>query len=91
VLHSVVPATAARTLSVTSAEESDRILAEHNVAILPAARKPLPAARRRDAVDAELEALTQPIPVLPPASRRPDDIDRELEALTAPITLPRRD
>jgi hypothetical protein len=42
-------------------------------------------------VDAELDALTQPIPVLPPASRRPDAIDRELAALTAPIRLPRRD
>jgi 3',5'-cyclic AMP phosphodiesterase CpdA len=90
VLHSVVPASASRTLSATSAEESDRILAEHNVAILPAVNPPLPAARRRDAVDAELETLTTPIPVLP-AAVRPDAIDRELAALTAPITLPRRD
>jgi 3',5'-cyclic AMP phosphodiesterase CpdA len=90
VLHSVVPASASRTLSATSAEESDRILAEQGVAILPPVSPPLPAARRRDEVDAELEALTQPIPLLP-AARRPDEIDRELAALTAPISLPRRD
>jgi 3',5'-cyclic AMP phosphodiesterase CpdA len=90
VLHSVVPASASRTLSATSAEESDRILQENNLVILPAANPPLPA-RRRDEVDVELEGLTAPIRVVPPAVRRPDAIDLELEALTAPIILPRRD
>lgn len=90
VLHSVVPASASRTLSATSAEESDRILAENNLVILPAANPPL-RGRRRDDVDVELEGLTAPIPIIRPTDRRPDAIDRELEALTAPIILPRRD
>lgn len=86
VLHSVVPAGASRTLSATSAEESERILAEQGLAILPAVNPP--AARGRDRIDIELEALTAPIPTLP--ARRPDAIDRELEAaMTAPIILPR--
>ncbi len=90
VLHSVVPASASRTLSATSAEESDRILQENDLVILPAVNPPLPT-RRRDAVDVELEGLTSPIPIIRRTEREPDVIDLELEALTAPIRLPRRD
>jgi 3',5'-cyclic AMP phosphodiesterase CpdA len=65
VLHSVVPVTAGRTLSVTSAADSAATLAAHGV-VFPESGT-VPTKRRRDAVDRELEAMTSPI-TLPPRS-----------------------
>ena len=65
VLNSVVPIAAGRTLSVTSAAASADVLAEHGVVFPESGTRRVK--RRRDAVDAELEAMTSPI-TLPPRS-----------------------
>lgn len=59
VLHSVVPASAGRTLSATSAEESARRLEAAGVVIAPAHHPRTDAAH--DPMDALLRAMTQPI------------------------------
>ena len=62
ILHSVVPVAAGVTMSSTSAEESDAILAAHGVVIPDRTNVPVHAAARRpDQVDRELEAMTSPI------------------------------
>jgi 3',5'-cyclic AMP phosphodiesterase CpdA len=61
VLNSVVPITAGRTLSTTSAADSAAVLAAHGVTVPARRNEPLPAARRPDRMDRELEAMTSPI------------------------------
>ncbi len=67
VLHSVVPVTAGPTLSFTSVEESEAILAANGVRIPPAVNRHVQMAPRPDPVDVELDAMTRPItlPTLP--------------------------
>jgi 3',5'-cyclic AMP phosphodiesterase CpdA len=60
VLNSVVPITAGRTLSTTSAADSAAVLAAHGVTVPERRNEPL-LARRPDRVDRELEAMTSPI------------------------------
>ncbi|MFD1722656.1 phosphodiesterase [Amnibacterium endophyticum] len=59
ITHSVVPVAAGRTMSSTSAAETDAVLAAHGVVIADRVNAPVPA--RRDRVDHELEAMTRPI------------------------------
>jgi 3',5'-cyclic AMP phosphodiesterase CpdA len=66
-LNSVVPVTAGRVLSSTSAAESAAVLEAHGVVVAPPQLTPQPSVRRPDAVDVELEAMTSPI-TLPPRS-----------------------
>jgi Icc protein len=63
VMHSVVPATAGLTMSVTSAADSAAVLAAHGVTIAEPVNAHLPS-RRFDRVDEELEALTAPIRII---------------------------
>jgi 3',5'-cyclic AMP phosphodiesterase CpdA len=62
VLHSVVPVSAGRVMSATSAAESAAVLAAHGVVVAPRTNEPAPvAARRPDSVDSELALMTSPI------------------------------
>ncbi|MDQ1531070.1 MAG: 3,5-cyclic-AMP phosphodiesterase [Microbacteriaceae bacterium] len=66
-LNSVVPISAGRVLSSTSAAASAAVLTTHGVVVAPPELTPVQSARKLDAVDRELEAMTAPI-TLPPRS-----------------------